>query len=806
MSDSLPVDPPERRVHWVIPLTLFFVSGAAGLIYEMSWMRQIGLVLGQTEYAAALVLATYMGGMALGYALGQRWQFRVAPLRGYALAEFAAAAWVWVVPMLLGVLESSAWRQRIASVASPLHTVLDFAIAAGILFPATVAMAATLPFMTRLATSGRVCGDRWKFAVYAANTMGGLGGILLAMFWLLPDGGVKASSYFASVASVLCGIMALLVSPSSNADQKWPVTGPSLRESKPTVDARLMAVAAISGFVTLALEVLYTRLFSLIYHNSTYTFGAILAVVLSALAASSILADFLSRRFDSQRVLVFCGVASSVAILASVLLFVNWTRFEYFRSGRSFASYLAGVFGLTSAIVAPPILLLGMMLPLTWKASASHGSSVGKLTSINTAFAALGALAAAMLLRPTLGLWGAFWGVAGLAGVVPLLFVQRRVACLIGLLLFVLPGGLTLDVLAEVRLRTGIDSGKEIVRRWESPYGWIDVVHDVRSSRWQVRQNLHYSHGASGTSATRERRQGHLPLLLHPRPAQTLFLGLGTGITASAVPSHALVEQGTIVELIPEVVEAARYLTEFNENVLSAPKVRTVVDDARHFLSTTPDRFDVIVADLYVPWESQTGYLYTAEHFELVCSRLKDGGLFCQWLPLYQLGAREFELIANTFASVFPHSTVWWGQIDSRRPIMALIGTETPLHTTFEELTQRIANVPPLAQQTDPDLASPDVISDLCAGRWEFDPQAARNTDEHPWVEFLAPITQRDSQLLTGRAFRQWYERRLCHLPEFALDPSLQSRDPTAIRGAWIRAALFDEPDSRRLVEPAKPQ
>ncbi|MCC7425228.1 MAG: fused MFS/spermidine synthase, partial [Planctomycetaceae bacterium] len=320
---------------------------------------------------------------------------------------------------------------------------------------------------------------------------------------------------------------------------------------------------------------------------------------------------------------------------------------------------------------------------------------------------------------------------------------------------------------------------------------WIDVVHDVRNDRWQVRQNLHYSHGASGGSASRERRQGHLPLLLHPHPDQVLFLGLGTGITASAVRTHPSVTDATIVELIPEVVEAAKLLSEFNADILNAPNVCVVVDDARHFLSATPQRFDVIVADLYVPWESQTGYLYTVEHFEQVCRHMNKGGLFCQWLPLYQVGTKEFEWIANSFATVFPHTTIWWGQIDAKRPIVALIGTEQPLLLPSEELSRRISHISNLADGTDAYLGTPENVLSLCAGVWTCPPAARLNTDEYPQVEFSAPISQGDATLLTGRSFRRWYDAVLSQIPEASLSGFPRTAATIRPSRLWVRELLF---------------
>jgi spermidine synthase len=774
-----------------VAILIFFASGASGLIYEVSWTRQIGLALGQTADAAAIVLATYMAGMAIGYELGERWKRRIPALTGYAIAEVAVAIWAWIVPSLLSLVHTpllAGWSQS----ASPVvQAGIRISFSMLTLLPATIALGTTLPLIAGLALGTPESRGRWICLAYAANTAGALSGTLTATFWLLAQVGVTRSSYLASGISIGCGIVAWVLNYASGSQLVAMSESDAPAAGHSPVERRLLVVAAASGFVTLALEVLYTRLVSLVMHNSSYTFGAVIAVVLLSLAVASLLAGFLSARFSAERLIVACGIAGSLAVIGSVLLFVQRTGFGYFHHGKTFSSYLLGVFGLTAAVVGPPLILTGMVLPLTWRLAHAQRGHVGRLAAINTMFAAAGALSAAFVVRPVLGLWGAFWIVAALPAMLPFAFVDRPLRYALITLAWLLPAGVLVQGAAEVRLEAGLDAGKEIVRRWETAYGWIDVVHDVPNHRWQVRQNLHYSHGASGVSAERERRQGHLPLLLHPHPEQTLFLGLGTGITSSAIRSHPTVRQATLVELIPEVVEAARILSDFNADILSASNVRVVIDDARHFLSASSKRFDVIVGDLYVPWESQTGYLYSVEHFDLVRCRLNQGGLFCQWLPLYQLGPEEFELIANSFASVFPRTTIWWGQIDAKRPILALIGSDDILQVRDDEIAARTARIPALSNGSDAYLASSSGIINLCAGTWEPHPNAPVNTDEHPRVEFSAPVAQGDARLLTGRTFRRWYDEVLSRTAGHEFSASRREPDQLPLSRAWIRELLF---------------
>jgi spermidine synthase len=241
---------------------------------------------------------------------------------------------------------------------------------------------------------------------------------------------------------------------------------------------------------------------------------------------------------------------------------------------------------------------------------------------------------------------------------------------------------------------------------------------------------------------------------------------LGTGLTAAPGITDRDVEKVTVVELIPEVVEAARLLADSNLGVVDHPKVEVLADDARHYLRRTGRRFDVIVADLFVPWESRAGYLYTVEFYEAARQRLKPGGHFCQWLTLYQFGPGEFELVADSFAAVFPEVTLWWGQLDGRFPIVALVGSDEPIKLDPTRLQSRWHALPELPGRADPELARPADLRGLYIGRWPARGSRRLNTDEHPRLEFSAPVTQGSGRSLRGLTLRGYFDDVLARLPE----------------------------------------
>ena len=242
-------------------------------------------------------------------------------------------------------------------------------------------------------------------------------------------------------------------------------------------------------------------------------------------------------------------------------------------------------------------------------------------------------------------------------------------------------------------------------------------------------------------------------------------MGLGTGLTAGGAIPHSNVENIVAVELIPEVVDAVRLLSDFNYNVADDPKVDIQIDDARHYLLANNGKFDVIISDLFVPWESETGYLYTVEHYEVALHRLKPDGLFCQWLPLYQLGEREFESIANSFASVFPHTTIWWGQLETTSPVVALIGSRSSIEVDPIELAQRLDSLNTNATAPEQSIATPERFWDHYIGDWQLQSNAQFNTDEHPRVEFLTPVSNRDREMIKGKVLKQYFTDVLFNLP-----------------------------------------
>lgn len=736
---------------------LVFASGAAGLAYEISWSRQLGLTFGQTARAAAIVLGAYFLGMALGYALAGGASERMRrPLAGYAGAEVVAGVWAFLVPGLLAIAPGH------------VETVLGRTLLAlVVLLPGTTALGASLPFVAQ-AAAGRGGGTERVARLYATNLAGAVAGVAVATWFLAPVG-VVTTSWVAAGVSIGVGVAAWAL-----RDHDAVAPAPRAETTAVRSDPTWTVAAAVSGLGALAAQVLYVRLFTLVFHNSTYTFATLLFVVLVALAAASMLASRILRRFEPRGSLVAASLVAAAGMPLSVLGFVQLQGFRYFGWGDTFGAYMLAATGLVAAVVFVPVLAMGMVLPLAWHLAGADrhpGSVVGRLTTANTLGAALGAIGTSFALVPLLDLWGSFAAICAVylllgAWVASSLPARWRAAVLVAAAIG----------LGSIGMASRVDDLKDderLVQRFTGPYGWTDVVEDAEGYHRRLRQNIHYGLG-SRSSTPMQLRQGSFPLLLHPDPQRVAFVGLATGVTASAALDRPEVERITVMELIPEVVEAARLFEHENHGLLDDPRVQVRVGDGRSVLGSASERYDVIVSDLFVPWESKTGYLYTVEHFEAVRQRLDEGGVFCQWLAGWQVGPDELETIAQSLRTAFPHVAIWQLSRSDDWPLFALVAVDAPRRIDRSALEQRLGHHRPPALGSEDVLRHADDVVAWYTGDWQLRPGTPLNTDEHPVVEFTAPMTHRQrGRRLRREGFRAYERERLRSLGRevFTFDP-----------------------------------
>ena len=759
----------------------FALSGASALGLELLWLRSAGLVLGTTATTPATVVAAYFAGLALGAFLARRPPTR--PIRRYAALELAVAAGALGSCLAFRLLASDAALRTLGATGMTGRV----AIVAVVIVPVTTALGATLPTLCQALAAPSLVGRRGG-ALYALNTLGGAAGIAAMGFGLPSLLGVVGSYVVTAAASALVGLIALAIGDAAGE------TGSRARDERERPRPALWLGAGVGGLVGMSLEIFWVVLFAQVLHNSVYSFAAVSLVFLLALAAGAELSALLLRRLPPLRLAGAGFVCSGVATIAGVWAFVHLTGgLRYVGMQTGLAEYLVRIVGLAAVTAGPGVLASGTVLPALWAAADDRSSAarpVGALTGANVLGGAVGATVAAFGVLPALGLRAGFLVAAVVSLVLAAILADadRR-------LRWVAYAGLVLVVLADP-LRaplTYLNAGETLRTMMEGPAGVASVV-ETGEDR-QLRLDNYYVLGGSAAERN-ERRQGLVPLLLHPAPRRVAFIGMATGISASAATALG-VEDVTVIEVVPEVAALARtHFRQWNAGLLDRPGVRLVVDDGRRHLAATDARFDVIVSDLFIPWHASAGSLYSLDMYRTASRRLADGGLFCQWLPLYQLTREEFEVIARTFVVAFPHVTLWRNDFYPNRPVLGLVGARRPIRVDLELAGARLAGLP--AWGRDSLLASPRALALLYVADLSVRPDVLGagpiNRDDRPLLEFLAPRLTRmsaegDKEWLRGEALAEYTEAlvgRLAGTVEPALPPT-----PAAAEARRAGAALF---------------
>lgn len=741
----------------------FLISGAAALMLEMLWMRSAGLVLGQTAATTATVLACYFAGLGLGAAAARG--VHRAPVRAYGLLELGAAAgalWSLGVFHVLAIDGSQTWIGGIGAVAIAV-------------MPATLCLGGTLPAIGQALVGAGAVGRRGA-TLYALNTSGGALGIVAAGFGLPAFIGVRATYGVAAGGSLLAGLLALTLCQSAVAAVSTPVVRPGASHT------RLRIVAAGAGALALALEVLWTRLFAQVLHNSVYSFSAIALVFLVAIACGAAAAAVLLRRGTPTTVATYALVVAGMATVGGAWMFVAWTDgLVYVGMNSGLSEYVVRIIALAAMTAGPTAFASGIVLPALWAAWGGHDGAarpLGDLSAANTVGAIAGALAAGFVAVPLLGVRGtlllAAVGYIVLADVITPAHSRLRPLAYAALLAIVVANPMRMPL---VHLRPDTET---LHAEAEGANGIASVVES--EGDLQLRLDNYYVLGGSA-AAVNERRLGLVPLLLHPDPQRVAFIGLATGITASAAPALG-VRETTVVELVPEVASLARtHFAPWNAKLLERSDVRLVLDDGRRFLAASQDQFDVIVSDLFIPWHAGAGSLYSREMYETVAQRLAPAGLFCQWLPLYQLTRDEFDMIARTFMAVFPQVSLWRADFYPNRSVVGLVGQFNAQPIDLARLGERVDQLP--AWSRDPLLAAPRGLAMLSAGPLspvaDLFAAAPLNTDDQPLLEFTAPRLTRinaagDKDWFTGEPLAAFYET-LAARTSAAPDPLLPTSD-----------------------------
>lgn len=785
----------------------FVLSGATGLIYEILWARMLGLVFGATTLAISTVLAAFMGGLALGSALAGRFGARIKrPFRAYGVLEIGIALYALAVPLLFALVDNlyaSIWQTLQPSYFT--FSLWRFVLSCLMLLVPTTMMGATLPILS--AALVRSVGFRATSVtrLYTCNLLGAILGTLLAGFVLLPFLGVRLTIYVAAVINILIGIVALFV------DRKPAAAGAGEIEEqpKPSVEVDTTAseefsgtkfwlfAAFVSGFVTISTQVAWSRLLTMIIGSSTYAFSMVVALFLIGLSAG---AYVIGRKDYSERLrrqIFSIEIVTAIALFLSLYvvnfipeLLVNLgLRFQI----QSWLGLLALQILSAALLILVPAFLMGMVMPLVlvWASRGGSAASVrmvGRSYAVNTIGAIAGAFCAGFLLVPYLTTKLTISFAAALCMITAGIAFQSRsekgdrdlrralvvgASVVIAFGLWLLPPRMNIadlsvgayDGLVRVlsKSRSGVQEDSQsasgpaehrLLMYEEGPTSTVSVRKD-----WDI-----ISMAINGRTNASDKEDmptqvmlAQLPLLVAPKTSNALIVGFASGVSVGSI-LQSPIEAVDCVELEPATVAGSRFFEHVNNRPLEDPRMRLIIDDARTYLRVTPKRYDIIVSEPSHPWVPGVANLFTQEFFELGRGRLSDGGVFVQWLQIYQLSTDSLRSVLATYHKVFPHVLVFRVGGAARGKDLILVGSMKPLN--LDLLSERLQN-PRMAEE----LKRVNMAQEAEVRSWYVcDEQrlgpavrgAVINTDDNMHIETTVP---REAFLPTMEANAGWIKQ-----------------------------------------------
>jgi spermidine synthase len=829
-------NPPRTQTPLAIWIC-FFLSGAAGLIYQVAWSKALGLIFGHTAYAIATVLAVFMGGLAAGSAFFGHWsKSRAEPIVLYSRIEFLAGA---MGALSLAGLAAVRWLyvaaySQISSIPVLLMT-LKFFGAVVVLFIPTFLMGGTLPVLVYGVTRNRGELASRVSQLYWVNTLGALLGTLAAGFLLLPALGLRLTVGVAVVLNMAAGSIAwrIKIAPESQRRARNIPTAKAPINPLPQQGTLrfLLILFAIVGATAFAYEIAWTRLLTVEIGSSTYAFTLILAAFLAGTVIGTVIFQWFSRSPKQVTATTFSRTQTWIGVtaLAALVLF-HWIPSVIPPLLRSTGETFGGLVlaqAITCALtVLPMATIFGFNFPTvlvllasTMETSTGGAAVIGKAYAANTFGAIAGSLITGFVLVPWLG---SFRVIAAAASVNILLAVALEwswpqvrvrslavnvacvaVAVVLGFSsLFRNQSLLSLSAALYGNTFQGHLTLEEIAATNDlvfSAEGVNDSIAVIRSDNYEALR-INGKVDASTGDARTQLLLGHLGAVFHPAPRRVLVIGFGSGMTVSGVARYPDVESIDCVEIEPAVVRAAPYLEALNRGVLSDPRVHLIFDDARNFLLTSRDKYDLIISEPSNPWIAGIATLFTTEFYAATRARLAPGGIFVQWVQAYSLSPDDLCMIVATLAPHFPELTLWRGE----GPDLLLMGRTDAKPLQFERL-RALWHDPALRKDFEAmELRQPEGLT----AYFLLDDSAVRklgqgrglNTDDRTLLEYHAP------QTLLGRDLFAANQEMIAQSRTGPLPANLEGSEAAGGLEAGIQTALDlnDTLNAQRFAEALK--
>jgi predicted membrane-bound spermidine synthase len=733
---------------------LLFGSGAASLVYQLLWIKQLSLVVGVEVYAVTIAISAFFAGLAVGGAwFGRKADHLSHPLRLYAWLEVGIALLAVLATVLLA--HSAALFAQLQEHAGWLAWLLPFVLVG---VPA-VAMGGTLPVLVRASARDSVAGTGGR--LYAANTAGAMAGVLLAPFVLLPALGVQGSAMAAAVLNVAASVVALVL------DRRRLPTSPVAMSgvASPSRPARLALVLyAVAGGIALGYEVIWSQTVVQFMSTRAFAFAMMLLVYLFGLmAGSAIYARYADRVRDGWVAFgMLIALAGMVALLQLGLL-GDWlpalqgaaASVVTSLTGSRLAAMCARFLVAATAIVLLPTLLLGAAFPAVLRLSArpeQGGRGVGFAVALNTLGGIAGTALTGFVLVPVLGIVRSLALLAVAAAAVGMVAVfvgspsrgrSGWMVVVVSLCTFLVSMLVPPQTLAQLLAHA---RGGDITFYQESRGGTVAVLAQGRGDN---RFHRLYIQGVSNSGDTLPsqrymRLQALLPLIIHRgEPRSALVIGFGTGITAGALSQYPGLTTRVCAELLPAVVQAA---SQFRGNYGAGndPGLDVRLRDGRRELLASKQTYDMITLEPPPPSAAGVVNLYSRDFYQLAARRLAPGGLLAQWWPLPTQNDEDSRAMVRAFLDAVPHATLWTTELHE----MLLVGSNDPIELDAARIEQRF-NQPSVAKSLgEVGIASPAAL----LATWVTDRQGLERyaghvppvTDDHPSIEYATWVRRNE--------------------------------------------------------------
>jgi spermidine synthase len=699
-------------------LLLFAGSGCSALIYEIVWYQLLQLAIGSTAVSLGVLLATFMGGLCVGSVGLPRLGFaRRHPLRIYAVLEVGIA--LCGILVLVGIPYID--RVYVAGAEHGLPgMLLRGLICAVCLLPPTVLMGASLPAIVRWVESTPRGVSRWGL-LYGGNTVGAVFGCLLAGFYLLRIYNTATATYVAAAINLVVAAASFALARRVPAQAQPLPDGcgsesgldPSRAQRAPRQGAVYVTIA-LSGACALGAEVVWTRLMGMMLGSTVYVFSIILAVFLIGLAMGSGGGAWLVRAVrgapGARLALGWCQVLLTLGIAWTAYMIADSLPYWPINPLLAISPWHTFQLDMVRCLwaILPPAILWGASFPLALGAVASPGEDPGRLVggiyAANTLGAIVGALSISLALIPWIGTRNSqrvllvVSALSALLVLAPHARKQRSKALAASLAVSMVVAGLLAwrvdaipgELIAYGR-RMAISAGKARILYTAEGRNSSVAISQWNDGAIEIDVNGHVEATTEPYDMKLQRTVGHLPALLHPHPQSVLGIGFGAGVSAGTFTTYPSIRKITVCEIEPIIPPiSTRYFAQQDYDVLDNPRTRIVYDDARHFVLTTPEKFDIIASDPLDVFVKGTAALYSKEYFEAVKRHLNPGGLFTLYVPLYESDVKTVKSELATFMDVFPYGTVWANTVSGQGYDMVFLGQAGPLKINLDEIEQRL--------------------------------------------------------------------------------------------------------------------